>query len=96
MNRFPGYPRIQRNLMGAVVEAFQRGLNIVINSGFEIDGEFSPDTQAACEHFQKDVPDPGERRLQSADLGEPGHRTRQAEEVRPARAPWRFLSKMWG
>jgi peptidoglycan hydrolase-like protein with peptidoglycan-binding domain len=53
MNRFSGCPTIQRNSTGAVVEAFQQSLNIVINSGLEVDGEFGPATQAACERFQK-------------------------------------------
>jgi len=53
VSRFPRYPAIQQGSKGNVVKAFQRGINIVLGSGLDVDGEFGPKTQAACQHFQK-------------------------------------------
>jgi peptidoglycan hydrolase-like protein with peptidoglycan-binding domain len=53
VNRFSGYPTIQRNSRGDGVKAFQRSINSVLGSRLDVDGEFGPKTEAACRQFQK-------------------------------------------
>ncbi len=61
VNRFPSYPTIQLNSQGDVVKAFQRSINIVLDSGLDVDGEFGPKTEAVCMRFQRmcRIPDNG-------------------------------------
>jgi hypothetical protein len=52
VSRFPGYPPIQVGSQGDAVKAFQRSINIVLNSGLDVDGQYGPKTEAACKQFQ--------------------------------------------
>lgn len=50
---FPDVPKIQFGSKGAVVKAFQRGVNEVLRLKLDVDGDFQGHTQDACRQFQK-------------------------------------------
>lgn len=52
-SRFHSHPVIRQGSNGPYVKAFQRGINIVLGSGLDPDGDFGEATEAACRQFQK-------------------------------------------
>jgi peptidoglycan hydrolase-like protein with peptidoglycan-binding domain len=53
LKNFPNFPLIQAGSRGAVVQAFQRGINDLFPHKLAVNGVYDTNTKAACEQFQK-------------------------------------------